>query len=88
MDSPESTAAERMHRRQLGVNFRSCLREYRELKAEGSVNMADGEAVADAIMTELVVAKAGDPSIDWGNIDWQKLFEFIIKLIQMFMAFA
>ena len=88
MANVASALSERKHQRQLGVNVRSCLQEYRELKIEGIVDMTDAEAVADAVMTSLIVAKAGDPGIDWGSIDWQKLFEFIVKIIQMFMAFA
>ena len=82
----ESTREQRRHRRQLGVNFRSCFREYRKLKEEGGVDMADAEAVSEEIMSVLVLAKADAKGIDWENIDWDKLFEFIMKLISFIMT--
>lgn len=82
-----STRKQRRHRRQLGVNFGSCLREYRKLKEEGGVDMADSEAVAEEVMSALVLAKADTAGIDWDNIDWEKLFEFVMRIIQLIMSF-
>jgi len=87
MSDPKANREERKQRRQLGVTFRGCMAEYRIVKADGDVDMGDKEAVSDAIMTNLVAAKAGDPSIDWGSIDWEKLFEFIMKIVTLFMSF-
>lgn len=83
-----STREQRRSRRQLGVNFRNCLKKYREIKADGGVDMDDPEAVADAIMTELIAAKFNDPAIDWGTIDWEKVLAFILSLIRIFMSFV
>jgi len=87
VESPESQRSERRIYRQLGVNIRNVRKVMKQLKADGDVDMKDAEAVADAVQTELVMAQAGNPKIDWGNIDWDKLFEFIMKIVALFLKF-
>lgn len=82
-----SVKGQRRLRRQLGINWTSCFQKYCELKEDGDVDMTDAEAIAVAIETELIVLKLDDPSIDWGSIDWEKLFEFIMKIVELFIKF-
>jgi len=83
----EASRKQKKAQRQLGVSIRNVRKVMKQLQADGDVDMSDAEAVADAVQTELVMAQAGNPKIDWGSIDWDKLFEFIMKIVQLFMAF-
>ena len=74
--------------RKLGVNRRSVKKAFDEIKAEGVVDMSDQEAVADAIEAQFMTRAMADPGFDWQSIDWDKVFEFIMKIIALFMSIS
>lgn len=81
-----STRKQRKQFRQLGINRRSCLKAYLELKADG-MDMEDKEAVAIEMETMFSVAALDNTKIDWENIDWAAVLAFIMKLIELIMKF-
>lgn len=51
--------------------------------------LTDAQMFSTAASVGLVLVPVGGAFADWlANIDWDKLFAFIFKLIEMFMAFA
>lgn len=73
-------------RRQLGITFRSVRLALRDLRKEPGFDQEDAEAATAAVLERLIQPHLHDPSIDWENIDWDKLFEFILKIVELFMT--
>lgn len=51
--------------------------------------LTDAQMASVAASVGFALLPVGGSFADWlASIDWEKLFEFIFKLIEMFMAFA
>lgn len=73
-------------RRQLGISFRSVRSVLKELRKTPGFDPSDSEGAAIAVLDKLIQPHLNDPGIDWEDIDWDELFEFILKIVELFMT--
>lgn len=79
-------------RRQLGITFRSVRLTLRELLKDPHFDREDAEAAAAAVLERLVRPYLVDsnadprPDIDWEKIDWDAVYQFILKIVELFMT--
>ena len=77
--------------RQIGpLEFLRCKRVWRnwDKPSPDDENLTVGEAVTDEIAYQIVKAGLADSpeAINWDEIDWAKLLDFIMQLLKMIMA--
>lgn len=73
-------------RRQMGLTFVGVLRAGRELARRGEITKdTDRETVRVLIAEELALTNAKAWSTNVGEIDWDAVFAFIEKLIELIM---
>ena len=72
----------RRERRQRGLTFRNIRRITKDLKAAGDLEDLTGAEVSLAVMAQL----QKDAPEGWEDVDWDEVFDFIFRIVEMFMT--